>query len=144
MPLVKQEEDIARKGIARIMAASVVDTRDYDAVDVGQVPVAGEISGAHFVHVETDEDHVSRNFPINIPLGDHIYCDVSGKNTGTAPQWMRCTVELYDPDGILRGTNEAHGDVNPGTSMSSGITPHVTLDKEGTWIIRGILEAEPA
>ena len=133
-----------RYGTLTEVATPVVVEKSWDAIIVEAEEVAGELTEAHFGDVDTGYGYYDPDFPVITPRGHEIYCGVTGKNTGQAQQLMRCTVILYDPDGIERATTYNEYVVYPGVTIRSGNTARVELDKAGIWVVYGKLEAEPA
>jgi hypothetical protein len=128
---------------------ATMDEETWNAIEVAQVALEGWIWGIFVVNETTGEEFIyseksDRNpFPIEIPYDHVVYIYANGENTGTIAQDMTFTVELIDPDGIVRASKYSnHYGVSPGTLFGSGFTPSVSLDKSGMWIIHAILEAE--
>jgi hypothetical protein len=142
MPILKMQRQIASPAVA--------DEKILDAIQIAEPTVDGWIFGVDVVDVTTDEDFIyseksGRNpFPVQIPYGHTIHVSALCENTGSGSQYMILTVELIDPDGIVRSSHSAHGTLSPGTQMSSDNTPDILPDKYGTWVIHALLEAEPA
>jgi hypothetical protein len=129
---------------------NVVDEKTLAAFHIETPTVSGWIFGAVVYDVTDDKDYIyseksGRNpFPVQIPRDHVISVSVSADNTGSESQRMTLTVELVDPDGIVRGSRSASAVLSPGTTISSGRTPNFEPDKAGTWKIHAVLEAELA
>lgn len=126
------------------VATLVVDERSWDAINVEAVEVGGQIVNAFVRDDTTGELYLSGDFPVSIPLEHLIRTHFSFANTGEAPQNMKSTVQLIDPDGTVRATKELTQYVDPGWQKASPRTDPVELDKAGIWIIHALLEAELA
>lgn len=135
------------------IAQQTVDEKTLSAIEVGQIQqeVAGWIFGVVVYNETTGEDYIyseesGRNpFPVAIPAGDAISISASARNMGDGPQWMQLTVELIDPDGLIRRTVTEHtSSISPGVAFTSGKTSQITTDKTGTWLIHALLEADAA
>lgn len=135
--------------VIRYGTLTEVDEKTLAAIQIETPTVAGWIFGAVVYNVTTGEDFIYSEksgrdpFPVQIPHGHTISVSASAENTGTERQRMVLTVELIDPDGILRSSKSASGTISPGTVMTSGRIPDFTPDKTGTWKIHALLEAEP-
>jgi hypothetical protein len=134
-----------------LILTQVADEKFLNAINVSQAVVSGWLFGAVVYNQTTGEDFIYSEksgrdpFPVVIPSGHGVQVSVSAENTGDANQEQWLTVELIDPDGIVRATRTAHASsVSPESVMSSGNTPTVVLDKAGLWQIHGVLEAEIA
>lgn len=128
-----------------------VDERSWNAIEVAAPDIAAQIVGAYLHDVTTDTGYVESDpsdrhpFPVDIPHGHIIYANILTDNIGDVALKMRVLIELIDPDGIVRhslwtGTFT----VSPGGSMASRSIPHTELDRAGTWVLRGVIEGEPA
>jgi hypothetical protein len=126
----------------------MIDERTHNAIYISEPAIDGWIYGAVVYDETTGEDFIyseksGRNpFPVQIPYGHLISVSVSAENTGDSPQKMKLTVELVDPDGLVRADKSQSGTLSPGTVMTSRRTPNLMPDKFGTWLIHAILEAE--
>ena len=134
----------------RIASLLVADENTWNAINIAEPSVEGWIFGADVYDITTGEDFIyseksGRNpFPVQIPYGHTISVAALCENTGSGNQHMVLTVELIDPDGIVRSSHSASGTLPPEAQMSSGNTPNIVPDKYGTWMIHALLEAEPA
>jgi hypothetical protein len=135
----------------KIQVLSQTDVRSWNAINVAQAVISAQIIGAYIHDVTTDTGYVESDesnrhpFPVDIPYGHVIYSNISTRNTGDVTLNMRVTIELYDPDGILRASKIGSiYTVNPGIALTSPQIPNTMLDKVGTWVLHGILEAELA
>jgi len=113
--------------------------RAFDAVRVA-VPKTGEIDEAWIYHVEKRATYTSADFPVDIPKGNRIAVKVRGKNTSEIALRLKITVELRDPDGIVRQKRDFTRWTGAGLTIESDWTLHQVLDKYGTWVIFGRLE----
>jgi hypothetical protein len=103
------------------------------------IDIYDETTGGGFVYSEKS----GRNpFPVTIPYDHNIAVSALAENTGDVPQWMQLTIELIDPEGIVRRIASAdYYDVSPSTQLTSGKTDSILPDKPGMWIIHALLEA---
>lgn len=125
-------------------ALQQVDEKTFNAITIEVPAVAGKILTAFVLDDTDDELYLSDDFPLSIPLGHLVQVYFTFQNTGEAPQNMKSTVELIDPDGITRATKTLTQYIDSGWQKSSTRTDPVTLDKAGTWKIYALLEAELA
>jgi len=115
--------------------------RTFDAVRVVvPVPKTGEIDEAWIYHVERRATYSSADFPVEIPKGDRIAVNIRGKNTSEIALQLKITVELRDPDGIVRQKRDFTRWTGAGLTIESDWTLYQVLDKPGTWVIFGRLE----
>lgn len=135
----------------RIASPVVAGEKILEAILITTPAIAGWIFGIDVYDETTGEDFIyseksGRNpFPVEIPYNHVITISALAENTGDAPQWMQLTVELIDPEGIVRKIASAdYDDVSPGTSLTSGKTDPIVPDKDGMWVIHAVLEAELA
>lgn len=134
---------------ARIIAADpMVDEQSWNAISVEAAEVAGEIFGVNIFDYTTVESFGSLQFPIlSIPLGHTVYAGAGGRNTGNADLIMTLTIQLMDPDGIVRSEAVYTPDriiVPADYFFENTSDSKVTLDKAGTWVLYIKLEAELA
>lgn len=125
-----------------------VDEGSWAAFIVEAAEVAGEIGGATLHDWTAGELWADSNFPVSIPFGQEVYFGVHARNTGVVDQIMTLTIQLKDPDGIVRAETvytPAPPPIAPGESFSKQTySDRVTIDKAGTWTLYIKLEAELA
>lgn len=128
----------------------LTDEKTLQAIRIGEPAVAGWLygivvydvtEGVDFIYSEKSERDP---FPIDLPYGHVVSISGSAENTGDIEQNMICTLELIDPDGIVRGTVSKSSKVSPGVVFSTSRMDDIMPDKYGMWLIHGVLEAEPA
>lgn len=112
----------------------VVDEKQWDAINV-TIPVPeGTIWRVKIGNRDTGEDFYDDEFPAELPLNTSTDATSYGRNTSDRIQHMSITIEVRDPDNILRATQNRERNVDPGSSV--GVTTSVfTVDKIGTWKI---------
>lgn len=123
----------------------IVDEKQWAAIIVEEgppPPPTGQILAALVRDDTTGDLYLSDDFPVNLPIGHLVRVHFTFQNTGGSPQNMTSTVELIDPDGIVRATAASTQYIDPGWQKASPRTEPVELDKEGTWAIHALLEAD--
>jgi hypothetical protein len=133
--------DVRKMAQLKVAALTQVDERSWDAINVEVAEVAGAIIDPYVHDVNTDQYHFI--LPVSIPWGENARVGASGMNTGVADQIMTLTVKLLDPDGIIRASASPTTTLAPGEVIYAE-TATVVLDKQGTWVIYALLEAELA
>jgi len=109
----------------------------------GAPEIAAHIESASVWYYTNSTEHLAADFPADLPLETRIQCSVTFCNDSNVDVILRTIMEIIDPDGIVRASDD------PGFLTSAGWcqerrvprTPSkVTLDKEGIWQLHAVLE----
>lgn len=132
------------------IASPATVERTWNAISVA-APVADVGDFGLFIQdVTTGEKHHDRDgVPFLIPFGHEVYGNYSFKNIGDVAIKLFSLIEVRDPSGnvIVSKWNPAGSvpnTVNPGVSVSSGLTGHFLLDMVGIWVVYARVEFDIA
>lgn len=103
-------------------------------------PISGYLFGPQVYDATTGENFFLSDLPVGIDGGHKVLAVVYWKNDGSEAVVFTTTLELVDPDGVVRASYTDTRPLDPGQGNGCQ-TPDVTLDKEGTWKIYAALEA---
>jgi len=121
-----------------------VDQETWNAIIVEAPEVAGIISGVNIWDHTIQESWGYWDFPVSIPLGHEVYAAACGRNKGTGNQIMTLTMQLSDPDGIIRSQSvyTTPAPIVPDDYFCDNtFDDRCVLDKAGTWVLYIKLEA---
>jgi len=118
----------------------VLDEHTWDAVSVA-APAEGHLSDACGIYdYDTGTKYEVPDLPVSIDMGHTVDGMGDGQNTSGVTKTLTIFVELIDPDGASRVSDEYTADMPDGGYITTR-TPKVTLDKPGTWKLHCRLSA---
>ena len=141
-------EKVKREVAIIIASPTVLDEKTWDAMDVAAPVLAGHLSDPAVGDCTNPESIVwyfEGDFPVSLDIGTPIVCSVIGHNDSNVTIRMTLTLEIVDPDGVVRATISPTRSVELGGQEERQVpySPDVVvLDKAGIWKFHTMLEGE--
>ena len=135
----RRKNGVRIEGVGIEAAGELPLERTWNAITVvTEEPPTGMIDAAWVRANATWYPHTQ--FPVSLAPGTRVRARVQGRNTSGRTVRMQLQVHLIDPTGTLRGYNSVTEDLSHNERVRVTTPTDVSLDVDGTWVIKGVLK----
>jgi len=120
----------------------IMGTKNPACIPTPSPEIAAHIESASVWYYPNSQNELATDFPADLPLGMRVQCSVTFCNDSDVEVIIRTTMEIIDPDGMVRASSSPGFLTDAGWCQERRVpsSAKVTLDKAGIWQLHAVLE----